>query len=74
MKKLILQVFLSLVVALAFSSFAQAHCGHCGVGDDAATNGGAGKSQVWTCPMHSDVHMDKPGKCPQCGMDLVPAK
>ena len=27
----------------------------------------------YTCPMpeHSDVVMDKPGKCPKCGMDLV---
>jgi hypothetical protein len=22
-------------------------------------------------PEHSDVVMDKPGKCPKCGMDLV---
>ena len=27
----------------------------------------------YTCPMpeHADVVMDKPGKCPKCGMDLV---
>jgi transcription initiation factor IIE alpha subunit len=24
----------------------------------------------YTCPMHADVIMDKPGKCPKCGMDL----
>ena len=24
------------------------------------------------CPMHSNVVSDKPGKCPICGMDLVP--
>lgn len=43
-----------------------------------------GKSQVWKvvaaagasgareyrCPMHNDVRSDKPGQCPQCGMDL----
>lgn len=27
----------------------------------------------FTCPMHLDVHADQPGKCPKCGMDLVPA-
>ncbi len=27
---------------------------------------------TYTCPMHPDVKSDKPGKCPQCGMDLVP--
>ena len=26
---------------------------------------------VYTCPMHKDVAMDKPGKCPKCGMALV---
>jgi FtsP/CotA-like multicopper oxidase with cupredoxin domain len=26
----------------------------------------------YTCPMHPDVKSDKPGKCPRCGMDLVP--
>jgi hypothetical protein len=30
----------------------------------------------YTCPMpeHADVVMDKPGKCPKCGMNLVPMK
>ena len=30
----------------------------------------------YTCPMpeHADVVMDKPGKCPKCGMDLVAKK
>ena len=26
----------------------------------------------WTCAMHPSVHSQKPGKCPICGMDLVP--
>jgi Cu+-exporting ATPase len=26
------------------------------------------------CPMHSEVRQSGPGKCPKCGMDLVPAK
>jgi len=30
----------------------------------------------YTCPMpeHADVVMDKPGKCPKCGMTLVEKK
>jgi Cu(I)/Ag(I) efflux system membrane fusion protein len=27
----------------------------------------------YTCPMHPEVMADKPGKCPICGMNLVPA-
>jgi len=26
---------------------------------------------VYTCPMHTEVMKDKPGKCPKCGMNLV---
>lgn len=25
----------------------------------------------YTCTMHPEVHSDKPGKCPICGMELV---
>jgi len=28
---------------------------------------------AYTCPMHPDVKAGAPGKCPKCGMDLVPA-
>jgi len=26
---------------------------------------------IWTCPMHAQIKMEKPGKCPICGMTLV---
>ncbi len=73
MKKLIFQVLFSLLFAVACTSALQAHCGHCGDTNDTAAHGG-GKSQVWTCPMHPEVKMEQAGKCPKCGMDLVPAK
>jgi hypothetical protein len=28
--------------------------------------------QAYICPMHSDVRRNEPGKCPKCGMDLLP--
>ncbi len=28
--------------------------------------------QVYVCPMHSGVRQNGPGKCPQCGMALLP--
>ncbi|MCA9167592.1 MAG: efflux RND transporter periplasmic adaptor subunit [Planctomycetales bacterium] len=30
--------------------------------------------QIWTCSMHPQIRRDGPGKCPICGMDLVPVK
>jgi hypothetical protein len=32
----------------------------------------AAAGQIYLCPMHSDVRQSGPGKCPSCGMDLVP--
>lgn len=30
------------------------------------------QATIWTCSMHPQIKMDKPGKCPICGMDLIP--
>ena len=30
------------------------------------------KSTIWTCSMDPQVRRDAPGKCPICGMDLIP--
>ncbi|HNW57278.1 MAG TPA: efflux RND transporter periplasmic adaptor subunit [Bacteroidales bacterium] len=27
---------------------------------------------IWTCAMHPHIRMSQPGKCPICGMDLIP--
>jgi len=32
------------------------------------------KQQTYTCTMHPDVISHQPGKCPRCGMMLVPVK
>lgn len=29
-------------------------------------------TQIWTCSMHPQIKMDKPGQCPICAMDLIP--
>ncbi|MCA9772715.1 MAG: efflux RND transporter periplasmic adaptor subunit [Myxococcales bacterium] len=29
---------------------------------------------VWTCVMHPQIRLPKPGKCPICGMELVPVR
>lgn len=32
----------------------------------------ATKGTIWTCAMHPQIRMPEPGKCPICGMDLIP--
>jgi Cu(I)/Ag(I) efflux system membrane fusion protein len=29
-------------------------------------------SIIWTCAMHPQIRMEQPGKCPICGMELIP--
>tara|TARA_R110002111_G_scaffold247140_5_gene310196 strand:+ start:8980 stop:11070 length:2091 start_codon:yes stop_codon:yes gene_type:complete len=38
-----------------------------------ATMAQDGKSQIYTCPMHPQIRQPTPGRCPICGMALVPA-
>ncbi len=38
-----------------------------------APDGGADGPVVYTCPMHPAVITDEPGRCPDCGMKLLPA-
>ncbi|MEN8124481.1 MAG: efflux RND transporter periplasmic adaptor subunit [Bacteroidota bacterium] len=30
------------------------------------------ETQLWTCSMHPQIKMEKPGSCPICGMELIP--
>ncbi|MFZ0281150.1 MAG: efflux RND transporter periplasmic adaptor subunit [Bacteroidales bacterium] len=32
----------------------------------------AAQAAIWTCAMHPQIRMSGPGKCPICGMDLIP--
>lgn len=33
---------------------------------------GVNEAQIWTCSMDPQVRQNEPGKCPLCGMDLIP--
>jgi membrane fusion protein, copper/silver efflux system len=41
-----------------------------------STSGGeqtaSAKQQLWTCSMHPEIQLPKPGLCPKCHMDLIP--
>jgi membrane fusion protein, copper/silver efflux system len=32
------------------------------------------RETIWTCAMHPHIRMSEPGKCPICGMELIPLK
>jgi multidrug efflux pump subunit AcrA (membrane-fusion protein) len=38
----------------------------------AISSGDTAQARRYTCIMHPEVISDKPGKCPKCGMELVP--
>jgi len=40
--------------------------------EEAANTGRSAKERVWTCSMHPQIKLPKPGKCPICFMDLIP--
>lgn len=40
----------------------------------APTDANGTTTQIWTCSMHPQVRLPKPGKCPICSMDLIPVK
>lgn len=46
---------------------ADPHAGH----DMSGMKGMDESKAYWTCPMHPEIHADKPGQCPKCGMTLV---
>jgi len=39
-----------------------------------AAEGEQAEVQMWTCAMHPQIRQPAPGKCPICGMDLIPVK
>lgn len=42
-------------------------------GADSTHAASAGQAATYTCSMHPQIKQDHPGKCPICGMDLIPA-
>ncbi|MFH1868815.1 MAG: efflux RND transporter periplasmic adaptor subunit [Candidatus Omnitrophota bacterium] len=63
---LIIGIIFAMMFSAAGPGGAGGHTGH--EGEEAAAN----KIKYWTCSMHPQIKLPKPGKCPICAMDLIP--
>jgi Cu(I)/Ag(I) efflux system membrane fusion protein len=45
-----------------------------GSGPASTTADTAAGTKIWTCSMHPQIRMNRPGRCPICGMELVPVE
>ena len=67
---LVIGIVIGFVIHWAFSPSAVV------VADEAAAaaqaQSGAKEETIWTCSMHPQIRMNKPGLCPICGMPLIP--
>src|SRR5678810_1160039 len=68
MKRMLVVVAVGLLGVLVGALIASGGCGERPGGTPAAE-----ATTVWTCSMHPQIRQDHPGRCPICGMDLVPA-
>lgn len=65
---------LIIIIILAFS-FGTMMSGGDGSSKDTAkeyVSETSAEPTIWTCSMHPQIKLPKPGKCPICGMDLIP--
>ncbi|EGB15143.1 efflux transporter, RND family, MFP subunit [Pseudodesulfovibrio mercurii] len=80
-------VMVTIIVAIAaFVAGYMARGVNVGTGDGTAVNATAEKEHdldahfdeegnvTWTCSMHPQIRLPKPGKCPICFMDLIPLR
>lgn len=65
---LIAMLFLGIGTMIGGGSSPTGHEGH----DHETSSEKSEKEEVWTCSMHPQIKMSGPGKCPICGMDLIP--
>ena len=70
MKQKIYFIGFSLIIGLFLGWLFFHHSGKSNIQTSQVTE--ANKSTIWTCAMHPQIRMNEPGKCPICGMDLIP--
>jgi len=63
-------LLLTLALTANIAAAEESHAGH-NHGDAVAADAPA---QLWTCSMHPQIKVNRPGQCPICKMDLIPLK
>jgi len=66
----LLTVPLALLIGIRIGSPAASESDSAGHEEHGASTS---KPTIWTCSMHPQIRLPNPGKCPICGMDLIPA-
>jgi Cu(I)/Ag(I) efflux system membrane fusion protein len=66
----IIAVFVGILIGLLISGGSAPSTGPAAV--DHSTHDHETRNKIWTCSMHPQIRQPKPGKCPICGMDLIP--
>ena len=62
---------LSALAGLVIFAIAVAALTGCGKSGQTQGDSQSTTAKQYTCTMHPEVVLDKPGKCPKCGMELV---
>ena len=65
--------FLAGVLLIVLLGFAQRSGWISGGSPSTTSSSEAGSQETFTCPMHPQIRQPVPGRCPICGMALVPA-
>ena len=71
-KKIIITVVITLAVGILLGWLMFGGSAHQPMPDDHDHTSESEQGTVWTCSMHPQIRQHEPGKCPICGMDLIP--
>src|SRR3990172_1718551 len=70
-----LRLIVTLIAGVGIGVFLMSLGSRIGSGpEDAGTAGDTTGTKIWTCSMHPQIRMNRPGRCPICGMELVPVE